>query len=265
MSDFTCSKCNYVSNIKQNVVKHIRTKKCWINDSDEPTISKIIKEVNCEYCNNMFDTVMGLHKHVKSQCKIKRELDKKKESDVSELDKLKEKVKELELKIDKQSEVISINTTNINDNSTNSVNNTIIVVNNPVVLMAYNDEDMITNDIIRKCIPRKFASVEYMIKHIHLDPTRPERHNIYITNKRENDAYVYTKQGMWELVKKMNSLMKSFRDMKDIWKIMLIKILSILRISRCTKVLKIKLLIKRVTTTKKVLLIIFLKISTICL
>jgi hypothetical protein len=210
MSDFICSKCNYTSNVKQNVSKHIRINKCWIQGSEEPKINKTVKSVNCEYCDHSFETVIGLYKHVNYQCKIKRQLDKKKEKDALELDKLREefegKIKELELKFDKQTESIKStninNTTNNTTNNTidNSTNNTIIVVNNPVIL-SYNNEDLVTADIIKECIPRKFLSVEYMIKNIHLNPKNPEGHNIYITNKRENEAYAF-KNGKWSLMKK---------------------------------------------------------------
>jgi hypothetical protein len=205
MTDFVCSKCNYVSNRKQNVVKHIRINKCWIQGSEEPIINKTVKSVSCEYCDHSFDTVMGLYKHVNYQCKIKRQLDKKKENDAPELDKLREEVNDLKLIVNQQSEAIKStninNTTNNTINNDNSTNNTIIVVNNPVVILSYNDEDLVTNDIIKECIPRKFLSVEYMIKNIHLNPKNPEGHNIYITNKRENEAYAF-KNGKWSLMKK---------------------------------------------------------------
>jgi hypothetical protein len=197
MSDFNCSNCNYVSNRKQNIERHIRLNKCWIQGSEVPTIVKTVKEVKCEYCNHSFGTTVGLFNHTRYNCKIKRQLDKKKENDILELDKLREEVNDLKLIVNKQTEAIKstniINTT-INDNST-------IIVNNPVVILSYNDEKLVTADIIKECIPRKFLSVEYMIRNIHLNPKNPGGHNIYITNKRENEAYAL-KNGKWFLMKK---------------------------------------------------------------
>jgi 5-methylcytosine-specific restriction endonuclease McrA len=94
MTDFVCSNCNFVSKRKQNVVRHIKTYICWTQGSHKPIINNLVKNVICKFCNHSFETTMGLSNHINYSCKTKRQLDEKKENEVSELNKLKEEFEE---------------------------------------------------------------------------------------------------------------------------------------------------------------------------
>jgi hypothetical protein len=191
MTEYSCSNCNFVSDRKQNVERHInRTDKCW--DTKIPEIIKNVDEVECKYCKKILTTIGGLRFHQKNNCEMKKIIDRNNE----ELNKL----SSVSI-INDNSTTNNINTNNINNiNNINTTNN-IAINNNIVVLLPYNDPRMYDEEIIKYCIQRKFESVPNMISSIHMNEKKPENHNIHITNRRTDDANVYTKNG-WEFMSK---------------------------------------------------------------
>ena len=67
--EFKCSICNYTSDTKRSVVRHINKK---IKCGDNPTVMEVPVEISCEYCNKKITTIPNLNKHLKV-CKVKKE------------------------------------------------------------------------------------------------------------------------------------------------------------------------------------------------
>ena len=91
MSEFSCSNCNYTSDTKKSVKRHIEIK-CKAAE-----IIEIPVDINCEYCDKTFSTRPSLKRHLKT-CKIRKA---NLEEELAQKD---EKIKELESKLANKSD-----------------------------------------------------------------------------------------------------------------------------------------------------------------
>ena len=67
--NFSCSVCNYTSDKRANIKRHITKKnKCGESDSD-PQIIEIPIVIQCEYCKKQYKTKPSLKRHLKT-CKV---------------------------------------------------------------------------------------------------------------------------------------------------------------------------------------------------
>jgi len=166
MSEFYCSKCNYTSDTKRSVKRHIDLK------CKDATIEETSVDISCEYCNKNFSTKPSMKRHLKI-CKVK------KANIEEEVVKLKEEL--AKLKAEKA-------TTIINDHSTNNtVNNNIIIQITP-----YNDPNLDNAEkYYMAALKKMFMSVPYIIEQIHFNTDFPENHNLCIRNYRTKLAKVF--------------------------------------------------------------------------
>jgi hypothetical protein len=174
MSKYCCSECNYSSNRKDFVLKHINRKIKCIKGTN-PIVIEIPVEIVCEFCKKEFSTVFSLERHSKNSCKEKN----------LHIEKLLNKNKELEQKLALAEKKLQTVVTNQTFNITN--NNTIIVLN------GYNDTDIsrLKDKHFLKAINKMLLSVPTMIKDVHFNPDIPENQNIYISNMRNGFVMVY--------------------------------------------------------------------------
>ena len=117
----------------------------------------------------------------------------------------------------------------INKNLINGNNNTINTgtVNN-IQIVKFGSEDIksiLSDREIKKILNCRYKAIEESIKTVHFNDNRPEYRNIYITNLRDNIAYVYN-GNKFEAVQKhsvinqlidqhMNNIEVSYDDYKD--------------------------------------------------
>jgi hypothetical protein len=181
--EFACSVCQYTSDKKEHVVRHIQRKKsCGLG------IKKIIEiptEIKCKYCDKNFATSTSLRSHQKNNCKSKDSILEE------ENKKLKEKIKELEKRP----------VTTINNNQIFN-----IYINNYEDTSLENITDKIYNRIIRDA-DEVYQIIPRMIREIHFNPDIPENHNICISNRNKNNKYLQVyRNGHWEIEKKDSEL-----------------------------------------------------------
>jgi hypothetical protein len=191
MVNYNCPRCGYNTQNKPNIVRHMNRKnicKPKINDFD---ILKYKDEIisgkefsKCEKCNEII-----LDKN--HNCE-------KKDKD-SELAKMKKMVEQLNEKLDKQVNIIDKQGNKIdellkNPGTTNIINNNTM----NIMILSHKDTDVShLKDIdYYNSIGRCIMSVPNLIKRIHFDKNRPENHNIYIKNKRNEYIMVYD-GGKW--------------------------------------------------------------------
>jgi len=230
MVNYKCPRCGYENSIKTKYTKHLNRKRICNNTlsnnnlEDEyikyNIIEKIKKDedntkstqnhtnlhkIKCIFCKKIYSRMDSLNRHLKT-CKEKQE-EQAKES-MTELvkilnEQLKEKNKELEKrdkeleKRDKQFEKqiheqnkqiqelikkAGINNSNITQN-----------IQNNIKLLAYKDTDlsMLREKDIISCMQHSNMCVPHLIKMIHLNPKKPENHNIYISNLKNGYIMVY--------------------------------------------------------------------------
>ncbi len=170
--EFSCSKCNYSSDVRENVVRHIKRKnKCGEN----PSITRLQLDIKCDHCGKLFTFKSNLQRHLKT-CKVKKNI-------------LEEEVKSLKEKL-LVAEALSKKPTSI-------INNTQININ----LAPWNDP-LLPDDVeryYRESVKKIFLAVPTLIKYIHFNTEHPENHNICIKNGRSKTAKVYNGKE-WETV-----------------------------------------------------------------
>ena len=141
----------------------------------------------CKYCFKKLSRKDSLDRHLK-KCKLK-------ESDRNESDEkqnLMEIVNQLNKKLDKKEKQIDElikKTGNTTNNITYQQNN----VNNNIKLLGYRNTDIshLSDKDFISCISHSNFCIPHLIKKIHFDPEKPENHNIYISNIKNNYAMTY--------------------------------------------------------------------------
>ncbi len=155
----------------------------------------------CIFCDKTFARKDSLNRHVEKFCKDKPIEDTDEDDDTS----LAKRLLELEQQIAalRSPQNVGSSTTNVvntvNSNSTNNSNNSNINSNNNVQnnvnikLVAYGQEDLsgIKDSIMKKILSKGFESVPELIKYIHFNKDRPEHHNVYISNKKDEFAQIF--------------------------------------------------------------------------
>ncbi len=183
---FSCSVCNYTSNIRQSIIKHIHKKtKCGEN----PQIISSEADIKCEYCNKSYTTHLSMVRHLKI-CKSKEKKDKLE----IELD---EKNQEVE-KLKKENEILTALVKKPNITNNNTQNNT---QNINITLTPWNNPKLPPNieEYYKQAIKKVFMAVPTLVKLIHFNEEHPENHNICIRNARNGLAKVFNGKD-WDTV-----------------------------------------------------------------
>jgi len=219
---YNCDWCVFVSKLKSNYERHLKTNKHLTNVEDSlsamvmntnehemntnehqmntnehnmnTTISKLY---GCNYCDETFNTNPSKRRHEIHFCKSDDSLENKKIYKLEIANKnLEKEKKKLEKKIEKLLDKVGI---------VNNTNN-IIVVNN----YGKENTDYMTVEKIKALLNRPYDSVQELIKMLHFNSDHPENHNVKITNKKEPFALVWN-DPIWELRKKKTVV----KDMVD--------------------------------------------------
>ena len=86
--NFSCKCCNYYTNLKSNLAKHLQTQKHFILQKSlksqekvniESTISNEKVIISCKYCSKVFKHKQSMYHHIKYSCT------KNKDEDLKEL------------------------------------------------------------------------------------------------------------------------------------------------------------------------------------
>jgi hypothetical protein len=208
---FYCKRCHYRSDVKVNYLSHLKRKnKCESTYSDI-AIDDLIEELaskkknndityKCDFCDKKFNYLSGKSRH-KKLCKMNPEI-----SGSNIVNKLEEKIKELEQKLNQP-------TTIINNNNITNIQN---IQQNNIVLENFCKEDVefISDTFIRRCLGRVANGFEDLTKKIHFNPNKPEYHNVTITNKKDPYLDVF-KDNKWQFQDKnvtLDALIKQCFD-----------------------------------------------------
>jgi len=219
MVNYECYRCGYTNNNKSNIIRHIGRKRIctsYINDiniddckeyilngltyekylnlnknknehsmsQNEHSMSQneqfIIDDNNkCLYCNKIYKHVQSLNRHFK-KCYEKHKSDEANRSMTELVTILNSQINDFKKALDKKDKQIDelIKKAGIN-NSTITQN-----IQNNIKVLAYKNTDMskLTDKDILKCMNHSNMCVPHLIKMIHLDPEKPENHNVYISN-----------------------------------------------------------------------------------
>ncbi len=187
-----------------------------INDEDRPT---------CKYCLKKFSRIDSLNRHIKSRCNQQKEIEEDREkiyqSLLDEMVNMKNQINKLTDENNSLKSKLAINmvnnTTNYTDNTIN--NNTINNNTFNIQLVAFGQEqlDHLTDRHYKYIINKGFKSIQELVKFIHFSKNKPENHNIYISNMRDNYVMIYNGK-KWLLKDRAETI----NDLYDIKKSILI-------------------------------------------
>ena len=146
---------------------------------------KSSKKYECKFCSKEYLHSSSLYKHLKS-CKDKIKSDEVNHSMKELINLLNEQLEDCKKEISKQNNQIDqlIKKAGI----TNNVN-----IQNNYKLLSYKDTDIshLSDIDIRYCIGHNNLCVPHLVKKLHFNPTKPENHNIYISNIKNNYVMKY--------------------------------------------------------------------------
>lgn len=183
--DFKCSVCNkkYVSN--KSLWNH-RNK--LHNDSIVKKTENAIKIYNCRKCNKTYNNKQSRWSHEKV-CK---------NNSTNRIESLENTVNELKnqlaLIVEEKGKVHHKTLQKINNqlnNQLNNINNGNIINNTYVKFGDVEYEKILDNMQIKQILNKQHQSLEESIKQIHFNKDLPEYSNIFITNMKDDLAYVF--------------------------------------------------------------------------
>jgi hypothetical protein len=228
-----CKSCNFSSKQKNDLNRHLKTKKHLNNvkqyevdneniltnplknplnpsffpqKSSQISYHKNKKLFNCKFCNKEFTRSDNLNRHIEKSCKEKKEFDKS-ENENNELHQI---IKSQTKQINK---LLETNGKQINNTQNNNSNNTI---NNTIHINNYGEEnlEMLTDEFKERCITRPFYAIIDIIKKIHFNDDYPENKNMRLVNKRDNKIQVLT-DGKWKYRYKDEAVKYAFDDSNE--------------------------------------------------
>ena len=222
---YRCNKCDKVCESKSDLTIHFndehvkRSIKQSISDEDTDISNQLSLDaaedknsILCKYCKREFSHKTHMYRHIRKFCKVKKEQDQIEANRDKILEDMKKEMMDMKRQLNN---VVNKSTQNITNNNNNNNNNN---YNNNinVKLVAFGQEDMdsMKPSEIFNIIKHGFSSVPELVKAIHFNKSRPENHNIYISNMR--GSYVMTYDGdMWQLQDKNDTVNDMFDNGRD--------------------------------------------------
>ena len=252
MVNYHCPRCGFNTLIKTKYIAHLRRKyicdniysddtlikeyqKFNIIDKKEDNINipkhsknemlnpiysnKIIKSINiCEFCESIYSTKSNLNKHIK----ICKHNDNDENMSMKELVKLlNEQMKEQKEQMKEERQILNNQIKEQNSQIKElikkaGITNSNINIQQNIKLLSYGNTDMshLTDKDYMKCLNHSNFCVPYLIEQIHFDPKKPENHNIYISNIKNN--YVMLYDGKQWILKDRDEAIMNLIDDKDV-------------------------------------------------
>jgi transposase-like protein len=190
-----CKFCEKIFYTKNKMFEHLNICK----DYQESFNTK--KEFYCKYCNLGFVHKNSLYRHMKHYCK-KKESEIFSDSDNSDnenVEKLLAKVKAAEKKI--EVETLKKKLAEAEKQIDKLKMSQHVTYNNNITVIAYNkqpDLNHLKDSDYLKIMNRGFKSVPKLIEAVHFNPNKPENHNVYIPNIKNNYAKTWN-GNKWDL------------------------------------------------------------------
>jgi hypothetical protein len=239
---YTCGKCNYSTYHKSVYDKHLKRKnpcekspaKIPLNHAEIPLnhteiplnhteippnhteippnhTKKETEKVTCNYCYLHFTRKDSLTRHLKHNCKVKKQDDTNKEQVYQHLLNEHLNIKNENETIKK--ELIEIRQKLSINKTTNNINNGTI---NNIQIVAHGKEDLsqIKEDVVLQLVKRGWRSIPMFTKYLHCNDKFPEQKNIYINDINRKYCMVYNGND-WLLKDKTETINELYQTKYD--------------------------------------------------
>ena len=146
---------------------------------------------------------------------------KEKEDQDIKLEKVLETMEEMKKEIiqlkNKSNKIVNSTQNAENIQNNNNCNNKIQNVHNEIKIIAYGKEDLshILEKDYKMILNKGFKSVPALMESIHFNKNKPENHNIYISNMRDNHVLIYD-GNEWQLKERDDLLQEIVYNKSDI-------------------------------------------------
>jgi hypothetical protein len=172
-------------------------KEPFLNPDSDKTIKK---SYFCRFCNKEFSTNSHMNRHIRNNCKVKKEIElKEKSEDKKEIAELKHQISKL---IDK----VGNNTYHIENcgNSSKQTNN-LNQTNNNLNIFGKENLEMVTDEVKKELIKGPFKMMPKLLEMIYFNEEYPENHTMKLVNKNKEVMKVHKEEG-WKLVDKTDTI-----------------------------------------------------------
>ena len=231
MVNYECPRCGYTINIKTKYMNHLRRKTICNNTNSDDTLEneylkyniteklssvdfvkssvnpgksqkmskesqkmlKKSKSYECEYCKKEFNNRQSKWYHLKT-CKEKKTAEEEKQNLTNLVNILNEQLKEQKEQLKEHKEQLKKRDKQIDELIKKAgMNIETQNIQQNIKILAYNQTDIshLKDKDYLKCLRHSNFCIPYLIEQIHFNPKKPENHNIYISNLKNNYVMVY--------------------------------------------------------------------------
>jgi hypothetical protein len=168
----------------------VYTQKSTQNLKNESYNDNISTQYKCQYCNKILSRSDSLKRHIET-CKNKNSIIKELKEQNEDMQKQLTEMKSMISELLKTRKIHPKTLQKINNNLTNNINNGTVNNNTIVKFGSVNINSVLTPKEVMGVLLKPFLSTEECINLIHFNDKRPEYNNIFITNLKDDLAYVY--------------------------------------------------------------------------
>jgi len=197
-SEFKCNICIKYYSSKSSLCNHnkkfhnessdniLKSSDNLVKSSDNILKSSDNRTYNCRKCNKIFNNVKTRWSH-EQKCKNKA-------TNKDEINQLKNIINELKAQVTmilREKGKIHHKTLQKINNQLNNINNGSIINNTYVKFGELDYERILNSKQVKNILNKQFKCLEESIKQIHFNDQLPEYNNIFITNMKDDIAYVF--------------------------------------------------------------------------
>lgn len=166
-----------------------------INSISNPNKSESLSNecntnIMCYYCLTIFSSKCNLYRHMRLNCKVKKQEDNKKEEIYQKLLKENEELKKELEKVKNENKQMKTSGKTINNPKNCNIHNGDV---NNIVIVAHGKEDLDKIDVkyILEALKRGTSAIPVITERIHFNVKYPEYQNVYITNMNQKYGMIY--------------------------------------------------------------------------
>ena len=195
IKDFSCKICNKIYASHSSLCNHNKKFHYEQNNLCTSICTSICtskstqnNKYNCKYCYNNYSSRQNKWNH-EQKCKDKNI----KNDEITNLKKTIDELKnQVSLILKEKGKIHPRTLQKINNQLNNNINITTNTINNTYVKFGDLDyQKILNNNQIKQILNKQFMSLEESIKQIHFNDNLPEYNNVFITNLKDDIAYIF--------------------------------------------------------------------------